>query len=170
MKKIVLALLLAVSCLSASAQFAKGTKYISTSLSNMGLSFQKNQFNVGLNATAGYFLEDAWMVYGQLGYGLENVKGDHNDVNEFTIGVGGRYYIKQNGLYLNMGLKYGHAGQWGFGGHTTTDNLYLTPEIGYCFYLNQYVSVEPSVYYDLSVNHFSDQSKVGLRIGFGFYF
>ena len=48
--------------------------------------------------------------------------------------------------------------------------LYFTPEVGYCFYLNDHVSIEPAVYVDMCLNHFKDFTKVGLRIGFGYYF
>lgn len=165
MKKIVLALLMTISCLTASAQFEADTKYVNTSLSGLDLSYMKDNFRFGLDAKAGYFVEDAWMVYGQLGYSFNNIKGEHNDRNNFELGVGGRYYIRQNGLYLNLGLKFDHD----FSGHSF-NNLYLTPEVGYCFYLNHYISVEPALYYDMSLNHFSDGSKVGLRVGLGFYF
>ena len=43
-------------------------------------------------------------------------------------------------------------------------------EIGYAFYLNHYLTVEPSVYYKMSMHDFSDNSSVGLRIGLGYYF
>lgn len=166
MKKLFLALLMAICATSASAQFMRDTKYLNVSTTGLGLSYQKNHFNFGLEAKGGFFLEDAWMVYGQMGYDLQNVKGVGNDVNSFNIGVGGRYYIHQNGLYLNMGLKFDHA----MCGHHATNYVDLTPEVGYCFYLNHYLSVEPAVYYDLCLNKFSEGSKVGLKVGFGYYF
>lgn len=130
------------------------------------MSYSKDsKFSFGLDATAGYFLEDAWMVYGRFGYEHQYVKGPSNDVNNVNLGVGGRYYIRQNGLYLGMGLKYEHL----YNGEKR-NNIDLTPEVGYCFYLNHYLSVEPAVYYDCCLNHFSEGSKVGLRVGFGFYF
>ena len=165
MKKIILTLLLAVCSLGVSAQFEKGTTYVNASLSGLNMSYSKDaKFTFGLDATAGYFLQDAWMLYGRFGYDHQYVKGKDNDVNNVNIGAGARYYIRQNGLYLACGLKYEHANR------EKGDYLDLTPEVGYCFYLNNHVSVEPSVYYDLCLNHFSAGSKVGLRIGFGFYF
>lgn len=168
MKKIFLAMLLAVSSLSAFAQFEKGTKYVGATLDGMGLdlSFQKHTLNFGLNANAGYFFEDAWMGYAQFGYNLHNIKGDGNDTNTIAIGAGARYYIRQNGLFLGLGLKYKHNYNCGF----NSNDFCLTPEVGYCFYLNHYVSIEPSVYYDISLNRFSEGSKVGLRVGVGYYF
>ena len=160
MKKIFLMLLFAVISLGASAQFEMGTKYVSTSLTGLNMSYNSNQdFRLGLQATAGYFFEDGWMMLGQVGF--SHVK-DHND---FSIGVAGRYYLQQNGLYLNFGAKYQHEGP-----NQIYNNIFLTPEIGYCFYLNQHVSVEPAVYFDMCLNKFSDFSTVGLKIGFGYYF
>ena len=183
MKKIIMALLLAVTTLSAKAQFEQGTSYVNTSLSGMDLSFQKNQFNLGLDVKGGYFFEDAWMCYGQMEYNFTNIKGKYNDANQIALGAGIRYYIEQNGLFLNLGVKYGHTSSWGIeygmdylngpfinAIHTSKNNIFLTPEVGYCFYLNHYVSIEPAVYYDMSLHHFSSGSKVGLKLGFGFYF
>ena len=50
------------------------------------------------------------------------------------------------------------------------NNVQICPEVGYTFFLNRFVTLEPSVYYNISLNNFSDGSKVGLRLGFGFFF
>lgn len=162
MKKYVLVMLLAVVSLSASAQFEKYTSYLNTSLTGLNLSYSKNEkVTFGLQATGGYFFEDAWMVYGRFGYDHQFRKG--KDVNNVKLGAGARYYIHQNGLYLNLGLQYEHRG-------INSNYVQLTPEVGYCFYLNNHVSIEPAVYYDLCLNDFSGGSTVGLKLGFGFYF
>lgn len=160
-----MAVLVAVTSLGAFAQFEKNTSYLNTSLTGLNMSYSKDaKFTFGLDATGGYFFEDAWMLYGRFGYDHQYVKGDGNDVNNLSIGAGARYYIRQNGLYLAAGLKYEHANRH------HGNYLDITPEVGYCYYLNHYLSVEPALYYDLCVNHFSAGSKVGLRVGFGFYF
>lgn len=155
-----IALLLAAVSMSAFAQFETGTKYVSTSLTGLNMSYNKNaKFNLGLQATGGYFFTDGWMALGQIGW-------DHKDsYNDFTIGAAARYYIEQNGIYLNMGLKYQHIGP-----DFVANNVFLTPEVGYCFYLNHYVSIEPALYYDICLNKFADFSTVGLKVGVGFYF
>lgn len=166
MKRLFLALVMAVFSVGAFAQFDQGTKYINTSLSNLNLSYSKNtKLTLGLDATAGYFFEDAWMLLGRVGYDHQYVKGPSNDMNTFSLGAGARYYIRQNGLYLGAGAKYEYL----YNG-SSNNNIFLTPELGYCYYLNNYLSVEPAVYYDISLNHFADASKIGLRLGFGFYF
>jgi len=185
MKKVFLALMLAVVSLSANAQFDKGTKYLNASLSGLSMSYSKDaKFKFGIEALGGYFIEDAWMLYGKVGYQHQNIKGDNNDKNNVQLGVGGRYYIKQNGLYIGCGLLVDHVSHAIPESYTELINgsevtytkmknrtyFDLTPEIGYCFYLNHYVSIEPSVYYNMCLNHFSEGSEVGLKIGVGYYF
>ena len=163
MKKIFITLLLAAVSLGASAQFEKGTKYANASLTGFGLDYCKaGGFHIGIGAAGGYFIADGWSLLGQLGW-------DHQDgVNAFNIGFSARYYLQKNGLFFSGGLKYGAFNP---GGELpVARNIYLTPEIGYCFYLNDHVSIEPSVYVDMSLNHFSDYTKVGLKVSFGYYF
>ncbi len=155
--------LLAMTSLGASAQFTKHTSYLNTSLTGLNLSYGKDQkVTFGMQATGGYFLEDGWMIYGRLGYDHQFVK-DAPDVNNVKVGVGGRYYIVQNGLYLNLGMQFEHRAP-------NFNYLQMTPEVGYCFYVNQFLSIEPAVYSDICLNKFSDGSTVGLKIGLGFYF
>ena len=157
MKKIFIAMLLAAVSLGASAQFEKGTKYVGASVSDFGLSYSKNEdFRLGLNVMGGYFVQDSWMLLG-------DVNWEHRNGNDFGIGVAGRYYMQSNGIYYNLGLKFQHV-------DANCNNLYLTPEVGYCFYLNRNVSIEPAVYCDMCMNSFSEFTKIGLKIGFGYYF
>ena len=158
MKKLFVALLVCCASISANAQFTEGTKYIGTSLTNLGLSYNtKSDFRFGVSAEAGYFFADNWMAKAYAGY-------DHaKHMDNFNFGAGVRYHILQNGLYLGAGVEYAHF--------TPNANDFLIPvEIGYTFYLNHYLAVEPAVYYKMSTNDFSDGSTVGLKIGLGFYF
>ena len=158
MKKIIVGCLLAAFSLPSWAQFEKGKNYINASLSGLNLSYSKNEnTRLDLNFTAGRFVTTDWMIYGRLGY------MHTDDYNHFTLGAGGRYYIEQNGLYLNLGLQYEHI-------TPELNNLHLTPEIGYAFFINHYLTIEPAVYYNMSLNDFSDGSKVGFRLGLGYYF
>ncbi|MBP3711153.1 MAG: outer membrane beta-barrel protein [Bacteroidaceae bacterium] len=163
MKKIFIVLFLTVVSMSAFAQFEKGTKYVNASLTGFGIDWHKaGGFHLGVGAGAGYFVADQWMVLGQIGW-------NHQDgANEFNLGAGGRYYMSQNGFFFGCGLRYGlnSAG----GDAPVNHNAYLTPEAGYCFYLNDHVSIEPSVYVDMCLNHFKDFTKIGLKVSFGYYF
>lgn len=162
MKKMILSLTMALVCLTASAQFEAGKQYVNTSVTGLGLGYNKNNgFMFGLDATGGYFFAQDWMVLGRFGY---NHPGDN--INELEIGVGGRYYIEQNGLSLGLSLSYGHSKVGGF----KENHGYLTPEVGYTFFLNRHVTIEPSVYYKMCFDDFANASTVGLRIGFGYFF
>ncbi|MBR6140727.1 MAG: outer membrane beta-barrel protein [Bacteroidaceae bacterium] len=160
MKKIFIALLLAAVSLGASAQFEKGTKYFGASVSDFGFSYSKfEDFRLGLHTTAGYFLADGWMLLAEIGW-------DHQDkTNVFNSGISARYYMQSNGLFFTGGIKYGHVGP-----RAVRNNVYISPEIGYCFFLNDHVSIEPAVYSDLCLNHFKDFTKIGFKVGFGYYF
>jgi len=168
-KKIILGCMMALCTLSASAQFEGGKIYANLSTSSLSLSYSKNdklRFDVG--ATVGAFIVDDWMFYGQAEYNHKRLMytrlGDrkvHQD--EILLGIGGRYYIEQNGIYLGLAAQFAHHEQ-------SYDNFYLTPEIGYAFFVNQYLTLEPAVYYQMSLNDFSDASAVGFKFGVGFYF
>ncbi len=150
-------LLLFAATVSANAQFEQGTKYVAASLSNLGLSYGKNQdFRFGVDAEAGYYFADQWMLRANVGY-------MHLDGwNDFHMGAGVRYNITQNGLFLGAGLEYSHL-------EPNYNSLQIPVELGYSFFLNKNITIEPAVYYKMSLNDFSDNSTVGLRIGFGFY-
>lgn len=163
MKKLFLPLFLTAVSLGAFAQFDKGTMYVNASLSGFGLSYSKTPgFCMNIEAAGGYFIADGWTLGGLIGW-------DHTaGANEFNLGMGARYYMRDNGLFFSGGLKYGLNSA---GGDTEVmHNAYLTPEVGYCFYLNDHVSIEPSVYVDMCLNHFKDYTKVGLKLSFGYYF
>lgn len=185
MKRIFLALLVALVSVSTFAQFEKKTKYANISLSGLQLQYSRNnKFSLGVQATGGYFFADDWMVLGKVGYDYAYASGKRS-----TFGFGGaaRYYFRQNGIFLQAGLSYDHQ-SWKADAlvpvlndeglpelvtHSTrlrANNIYFTPEIGYCFYLNHFFSLEPSLYYDVSLNHVADYSRFGLRLSAGFYF
>ncbi len=159
MKKIlILTVILLTSVLSANAQFERGTKYAGVNLSGLGLSYSKDaKFTFGVSADAGYFIADGWMLKGNVGY---NYQHKFHSVN---IGAGARYYFLQNGVFLGAGLAYEHL-------TPNFNSLCIPVEIGYCFYVNHHLAIEPSVYYKMSLNDFADRSTVGLKIGVGYFF
>ncbi len=153
-----LSLLLLTAAIGAKAQFEKGTKYVSASVTGLSLSYSSDEdFKFGMELDGGYFVQKAWMLYGQVGY-------DHTEYTDyFKVGAGGRYFFTQNGIYMGLGLQYEHATK-------SVNNVQLCPEVGYAFFVNRFITIEPAVYYNMSLNDFSDGSKVGFRIGLGFYF
>ena len=136
--------------------FAKDKYYASAGLSNFDLNWSKNQsWHMDLNAKCGYLFEDDWMITGTLGYDWHKVGDD-----TFTLGAGLRYYIEQNGVFLGAGVRLADM----------TNDLDFQPNIalGYSFFLNRTVTVEPELYFNLSTKDF-DYSSYGLRIGVGMY-
>lgn len=159
MKKLMLSVLLfGAAIVGAKAQFEAGTKFLGLSATGLNLSYSTNEkFRLGAQATVGYFIADQLLAKADLGY-------SHTEyVDDFSCGAGLRYYFKENGIFLGAGGEFSHL--------TKNNNDVLIPvEVGYAFYLNHYITIEPSVYYKMSLDDFSDKSTVGLKIGFGFYF
>lgn len=160
MKKVIFTLLLAIVGIgSASAQFEKGKYYLGATTETAGLSYSKNsKFGINIGVNGGYMFEEAWMAIGEIGFDYHN-----SDLYQFNIGAKCRYLIEQNGLFLQLGAKYVH-------GAPNFNDVQITPEVGYCFFLNHYLTIEPSLYYDVSLTDFSNYSKVGVKVGLAWYF
>lgn len=165
MKKTVTIVALLTCALTASAQFEQNKFYVGSSLTGLDMNYSgKDKFCLGLEAEGGYFLADNFLIKGFVGYDHRGKKDeDSNDkTNDFYAGIGFRYYILQNGLYLGLNGKYIHET------HNFND---VVPEIelGYAFFINHHVTIEPAIYYDQSFKRHSDYSKIGLRLGVGLY-
>lgn len=160
MKKLCLLALGLVMTLVANAQFEQGKYYCSGSLTGLNLSYSgAEKLNLGVEAKGGYLVADNWMTLAMASY---NHSGDDNVKDAFSVGVGGRYYIIENGLYMGVNAKLVH-------GNSSYNDFMPGIELGYAFFLGKSVTVEPAVYYDQSIKNHSDYSKVGLRIGVGVY-
>lgn len=160
MKKKILILMVAFfAAINANAQFEKGKIYVGGSLTGLNLSYSGlEHFNLGLQAKAGYFLADDFMVHASVGY--QHYGNDGID-DTFMLGGGGRYYIEQNGIFLGATCKWLHAE--GF------DDVMPGLEVGYAFFLSRTVTVEPSIYYNQSFKDHKDYSSIGLNLGIGIY-
>lgn len=160
MKKI-LTLLFALSlAVSGYAQFEEGKYYIGASMSGFDLNYSgAGKLNLGVEAKGGYLVADDWMLLAQAGF---QHYGSNDIADWVSVGVGGRYYIIQNGLYLGVNAKLLHANK-------NYNDLMPGIEIGYAFFLNNCITIEPSVYYDQSFRNHSDYSKIGFKIGVGVY-
>lgn len=158
-KKIILLVTALIITLGANAQFQEGKGYLGASLTGLDLHYNAaDGLNIGLELKAGYFALDNFMLLGTL-------SAEHNGseavADHIAVGGGARYYIMQNGLYLGLNGKFIHAN------HNYND---LMPgiEIGYAFFINRSVTIEPSLYYDHSFKG-SNYSTVGLKLGLGIY-
>ena len=97
MKKLFLFVVCLMMTMAANAQFEQGKYYCGASLSGLNLSYsgaEKTTF--GVEAKGGYLFADNWM-------GLVNAGYKHEDSCDcFSAGVGARYYIIENGLFMGV--------------------------------------------------------------------
>ena len=160
-KKITILMFAIMMALTANAQFEQGKKYISASFSGLELGYNgSSEFNVGLQMKGGYFVMDNLLALGTIGY--NHIGGDDDTPDRFSIGAHGRYYIIQNGIYLDAGVTYKH-------GNHNYNGLMPAVEIGYAFFINRTVTVEPAIFYEQSIKDHSKYSNVGFRLGLGVY-
>ena len=156
-KSIVTAVLVFMATLSANAQFEKGKIYVGASLSGLDMTYngsEKGKFSI--EGKAGYLVEENVMLTAQAAYSKQ-------DKLPFMIslGIGGRYYIEQNGMYFGASVDYKH--------HDDFSDFQPSVQVGYAFFLSRTVTIEPEVYYIQSFKNHSDYSTIGLRVGFGIY-
>ena len=142
--------------LTASAQFEEEKVYVAGSLSGLDVN---NKFSFGVQAKAGYFFEDNWLVLGQFAY---NHYGNETVPDYISIGAGLRYYIEQNGLFVGANAMLVHT-------YHNYNDLMPGLELGYAFFVSRTVTIEPSVYYNQSFKSHTNYSTVGFRIGVGIY-
>ena len=141
------------------AQFDAGNYHIAASLSGLNFNYTaKSGMRAGLNIDGGYFLDDN--ILARVGFGY-NHYGKHNDA--FTFGVGLRYYIAEYGINFGTGAEFSHRSP-------NINNLHIPLELGYTFFLNNSVALEPQVCYKVSLNDFTGGSEIGCRLGLGYYF
>lgn len=162
MKKLLFMIALLLGCLQANAQFEAGKWYVNTSLTGLDLSHSKYEgTNIGFAIDGGTFIADNISI-------LLDFKGKYveNGFDETTVGAGVRYYFDSCGVYCGLGCAYKHLSD----GDAKESLFCMSPEVGYAFFLSRTVTIEPAVYYDVSFRKCSDFSKLGFKIGFGFYF
>lgn len=158
MKKLLFLLVCILSAVTANAQFSKGTKYVGTYASGLGFSYSSSEkFRFGVDVSGGLFVSDCLLLRGIVEY-------DHTkDINDVAVGAMARYYFDQCGVFLGAGAEYVHYSP-------KSNDVQIPIEIGYAFFLNRYITLEPSVYYKMSLHDFSNNSTVGFNLGLGFYF
>jgi hypothetical protein len=162
MKKILITLcLFATFATAAHAQFERGKVVLNTSLTGLNLSYSDSEKgHFGLNAMGGYFILDNFALTGTVGMDLAD------QVNKYHFGVGGRYYMATNGLYFGGMVQ---DTSYSYKDADSDNDFSLVGEAGYAFFLSRTVTIEPAVYYNLSLSN-GDYSTIGLKVGFSFYF
>ena len=53
---------------------------------------------------------------------------------------------------------------------SNSNDVQIPLEVGYAFFVNRFITIEPSLYYKMSLHDFSDNSTFGFNIGIGFFF
>ena len=163
MKKALICLIASLCCtLAAQAQFEKNKWFINTSATGLGFSYSGSEkARFGFEAVGGAFVADNFSLL--LDFGGEYGKG----ISDMThVGVKTRYYFEKVGIFLGGGLKYKH-----FGTNAAFPNDAAAAfEAGYAFFVSRTVTFEPALFYDQSLVHHRDLSRVGFKVGFGFYF
>lgn len=156
-KKLIAVFAALIVSVAANAQFEKGKIYVGASLSGFDVSCNgAGNGKYSVNAIGGYTFEDNMMITGQVGLSHQNGGTD------YLLGAGYRYYLAQNGIYLGASLKYSYES----GGH---DDLMPGIQVGYAFFLNDKITIEPELYYDHALFNVSDYSTVGFRLGIGIF-
>lgn len=159
MKKFIVLFASLLLTITASAQFEQGKTYVGASLTGLNLAYNgSNELSFGVGAKAGKFVEDNVLLYGMAGF--EHPGKDLD--NTLNLGIGGRYYITQNGIFLGVNAKYVHA-------NSSYNDFMPGVEVGYAFFINRHVTIEPSIYYQQSFKRHSDYSTVGVSLGLGIY-
>ena len=156
-KKIVLFIAAMMISLASHAQFEADKFYLGASLTSFDLSYNGlTKGHIGLQGKGGYMVTDNLLALAQLSYEkFEDIP------YTLSAGVGGRYYIEQNGLYLGASAIFRHSKGY--------DDLLPSVQLGYAFYISRTVTIEPEIYYGQSFKNHKDYSQVGLRVGLGVY-
>mgnify|MGYP000182098128 CR=1 FL=1 len=181
MKKLALAFCLLAVSFTAQAQFEKGTMILNPSVTGLDFSYSKNDdAKFGLGAQVGTFLADGFAL-------MVNAGADWSQPKDtYTLGTGVRCYFNTTGIYIGGGLDWerphygrkleGDAPRGGLdwerirlkGGEHNND-WGVGIEAGYAYFLSRTVTIEPAVYYKWRFDD-SDNSRFGIKVGFGFYF
>ena len=87
--------------------FEVGKWYFGASLSSLNLSYSgASKTNFGVAAKVGYLVDDNLMLLFDGGF---NHDGNDGIADYMHVGLGARYYIQQNGLFLGANCQYAHA-------------------------------------------------------------
>ena len=159
-KKNVLMFAFLLLTVTASAQFEADKVYLGGSLTGLDMNYNGNDgLNLGVQAKAGYLVEDNLMVLAQASF---QHSGNDAVSDYLSVGVGGRYYIVQNGIYLGVNCKLVHA-------YHNYNDIMPGVEVGYAFFISHSTTIEPAIYYDQSFKNHSDYSTIRFKIGIVIY-
>lgn len=176
MKKIIVAVSALVLGTSAMAQTDKGGWMFGA---GSDFSFVSSKFDseqdesasdMNLNVSAGYFVMDNLSVGLGLGYGSSKEAGADDAVSSFVVGPMVRYYLPMK-VFGQLSYQIGSVSAGGEKLYSTGD---LGIGVGYAAFLNDNISIEPMVRYDMTSAKPDEGDSVsgsafGLFINFGIY-
>ncbi|MEL7004857.1 MAG: outer membrane beta-barrel protein [Bacteroidota bacterium] len=170
MKKITLsalALLLTIVSFSQTDQgrilvgVGSNTSFSSTSID--GNDDNDNTFSIGLNG--GYFIIDNLVAGASLSF-LRNTQGDFSS-NAFGIGPFVRGYYEM--FFAEAGVSFfDNNAESDFGEFDSSGNQ-INFGLGYAAFINDYISVEPSLNYSIGGGDFDGINTFSLNVGFAIY-
>lgn len=112
-------------------------------------------YNIGVEG--GYFLMDALAIKLGLGFGDTGAEGDSST---FSYKLGAKYYLSEK---FPLQVDVNGASLAG----ADENPLFIGLQGGYAWFLNDNVSIEPGLRYNLSMNEdFSDEGVLQFNIGF----
>jgi hypothetical protein len=178
MKRALLFMILMVFCFNAYAQdedttgpTAQGSWLIeaNTGFGSDGFLTRSGSTSFGLitsdgvtiwsvGAEAGYFVMDDFAIKIGLGY------SDFDGESIFSYKIGGKYYV--------IGTIPFEVSLTGASIDDVDENpLWLGLQGGYAIFLNDHISIEPGLRYNLSLNEdFTDEGLFEFRVGFALFF
>jgi outer membrane protein len=195
MKKLLLASVLACLAFNVSAQqeetivnptdkghfIVDGSVYFSTNNSkteNQGFNTEVNSFGLGISPKVSYFIIDRLAIGIEASFAYSDNEYTNNSGGEISsnstsilIGPSVRYYITK-GFFGQASLGFGFSNSKGEGYETKNDSFRYKLGLGYAFFLNEHISIEPILSYQHNKTNFrdsvSDSSNSGLIFGAGF--
>ncbi|RBL90867.1 porin family protein [Chitinophaga flava] len=179
MKKIRLLTLIAFGVLMGStvkAQIQKGNIMIGSSLTNLGLNFQKEStvFSFDLTPKVGWFIKDGLAVGGYVDFGLTTNNPGTN--TRYGAGAFGRYFFEDKNirkLEFSKRARFFAEANVGFAGTNiangaSTNGLGIGIGPGLAYFITPNVSLEGLLKYDLTIGFGSSTTSHRLNLGVGF--
>lgn len=126
--------------------------------------------NLDFTARAGYFVIDNLAVGLDVDFGSSKAAGADDADSQFGVGPYVRYYLPMK-VFGQLGYQFGSVSSGGEKLYSTGD---LGIGVGYAAFLNDHVSIEPMVKYDLTSAKPDEGDSVsgsgfGVYINFGIY-
>lgn len=147
---------------------------------NLGINHAKTLSGFNLGAGVRYsFLQNGIFIGAGLEYAFDRYSTTMQVKHENTINYLTPMLDENNLPVLDVNgqvimVPYGDASHTelitNVKSRENVHNIRIPIEIGYTFYLNHFLAIEPAVYSKMSLNHFSEGSEFGLKVGLGFYF